>query len=61
MLVVLEMWKPGEADKKKGIPHPPHTTEGPHWIFMDRDLLAQMNEYILFHCYIFIKKDLFRS
>jgi len=55
------MWKPGEADKKKGIPHPPHTTEGPHWIFMDRDLLAQMNEYILFHCYIFIKKDLFRS
>lgn len=33
------------------------TTE-PDWIFEDRDLLAQMNEYILFHCYLPMKISL---
>lgn len=32
----------------------------PHWIFMYRDHIAQMHEYVLFHCYLPIKKSFFK-
>ena len=55
-LIISEVHKPGEVDKGKGIPHPPHATIKTRWIFMDRDHIAQMDEDVLFHCYLPIKK-----
>lgn len=54
------MREPGEVDRKKGISHLPHATIKPHWIFMDRALIAQMHEYVLFHCCVPIKKSFFK-
>lgn len=35
----FRVWKPGEVDKRKGIPHPPHATMK-RLIFMGRDHIA---------------------
>jgi len=57
---LLEVCVLGEVDRRKGIPRAPHGTVKPHWIFMDRDHIAQMHEYIIFHCCLPIKKSFFK-
>lgn len=55
------MREPGEEDRRKGSPHPPHATIKAHWIFLDRDHIAQMHEYVLFHCCLPVEKSFFKN